>query len=497
MTAPTDLYKEYKQTQEYKDNPKEVDSDTPSGSPIYDYRDRILVMNDDDGHLKLGDVVLSEKQKYCLHDPRPFVFAEGTTNSGKSFVMGLKMIKRILTSPKSATQFVLAGKSVGTLERMYIQNMTSFYNLYSPICTYKKMGIGGSRIEVKTAKGIKVIYLVGYDNARRWQAILGMTIAGMNIEEINIGQEDFIREAFLRADRNNGWMLSTCNGASPALMVYKEYLNVARPLERFSKGVPASTWKELKGSKSDPAYAYYFFTFRDNPTMDEGAISNLIKHTPPNSFLYTTKILGERGVQEGTAFAQFMTTELIIPHDEVMKMQFEDFAIGVDVGAVDYTVFILKGFTKNFNSVVNIDRVKINKAGSDDIYKAFKEWFTPYYYKWRVSPVMYIDPGGGGLILHYSITQRLRDEFNIFSKGAYKYSIKKRVEIGQRLLYEKKLLFSDRCTEVYNSYADATLNPNPNVTDIRMWSDHKHKDDVDAAEYGEATYIHRLIHINL
>ena len=95
---------------------------------------------------------------------------------------------------------MLAGASVPVLERMFIQNESSFYNIFRPICEYTAAGQGGARIIVN---GKKTIYLVGYDN-KRWQSILGLTIHGFNIEEINIADDEFVSEAFIRTFRNGG-----------------------------------------------------------------------------------------------------------------------------------------------------------------------------------------------------------------------------------------------------------------------------------------------------
>ena len=68
-----------------------------------------------------------------------------------------------MTEPDTRTQFVLAGASVPVLERMFIQNEASFYNIFKPICEYTAAGQGGARIIVN---GKKTIYLVGYDNKK-------------------------------------------------------------------------------------------------------------------------------------------------------------------------------------------------------------------------------------------------------------------------------------------------------------------------------------------
>ena len=107
--------------------------------------------------MTLDDVILLEKHKDLIKDRAQVIFAEGVTNASKSFIIGIAFILRILSDPPERTQYVLAGKSVPTLERMFIQNETSFYNIFKDICEYTSHGQGGARIVVNNSK---VIYLV-------------------------------------------------------------------------------------------------------------------------------------------------------------------------------------------------------------------------------------------------------------------------------------------------------------------------------------------------
>ena len=191
--------------------------------------------------MRLDDVILLDKHYDLLEDETQVIFCEGVTNSGKSLILGLKFMQKIMTAPKDAKQFLMAGVSVGVLEKMYIQNEASFYNIFGPLTDYKKSGEAGSRIMVKTPTGTKYIYLVGYDNAKRWRDILGLTLNGSLIEEVNQANDDFIDELILRTFRNKGFMYCSSNGADPDIRVYTEYLDAGRPLEKYNDEIPDST----------------------------------------------------------------------------------------------------------------------------------------------------------------------------------------------------------------------------------------------------------------
>ena len=177
--------------------------------------------------MTLDQVILDDKQIAVIKDRHQVIFGEGTTNSGKSFIFGIAFILRIMESPATHTQFFLGGKSLPVLEKMYMQNPDSFYNIFKSICTYTNAGQGGAKIVINMQgiKPNKIIYLAGYDNKKRWSDILGLTIYGFNIEEINIADNDFISELFIRVFRNGGFLYATSNGGDPDIPVYANHLN--------------------------------------------------------------------------------------------------------------------------------------------------------------------------------------------------------------------------------------------------------------------------------
>lgn len=233
--------------------------------------------------MRVSDLILTEKHIDLLNDDSQVIFAEGVTNSGKSLILGVKFFQKVMSSPANHKQFVIAGTSTPVLEKMFIQNEASFYNMFRPLCSYNAAGTGGAKITVKTVTGDKYIYLVGYDNSRRWKDILGMKINGFLVEEINTAHNDFIGELFLRTFRNNGFLYCSSNGADDTLKVYVDYLDKGRPLEKYSKEIPDSTWSKLEEQTPNPKFRYYFFTFKDNPDMTPQEVATLFEAIPEGS----------------------------------------------------------------------------------------------------------------------------------------------------------------------------------------------------------------------
>lgn len=452
--------------------------------------------------MTLDDVILRDKHRDLIKDRSQVIFCEGVTNASKSFIIGIAYVLRILAEPDDRTQFVLSGVSVPVLERMFIQNEASFYNIFKPICEYTAAGEGGARIEVKANGKRKVIYLVGYDNKKRWQSILGLTIHGFNIEEINIADDEFVSEAFIRTFRNGGWMYASCNGGDPDIPVYTDYMNKGRPLARYAHEIPAETWKELESAQPDPAFRYYFFTFDDNPTMKDADRTSLINNTPKNSYQWKTKILGIRGIREGAIYADYMDKAKNIVQldmltgaiDYLKPRGIELMTLGYDVGGTDNNVFTLNVFTRGWREHIVVDMLEFNDANHDEIWDKFAEWFTPYYSMYSMYiKGMFID--SAAKIMRLTMDDRLRRTYGLRCYNAYKYLITQRVDVGISLLDQCRLMFTQRTVRCYESFAKAFYDKT-SKTEVRAFPVHIHKDRVDAVEYGHANYLSRMVKIN-
>ena len=455
--------------------------------------------------MQLDQVKITDKFKDIMHDNTQVIFAEGKTNAGKSFILGIKFFRRIFSSPKSHTQFVLAGKSLPVLEKMYIHNMTSFYNLYKPLCDYTSKGQGGAKIIIKTPTGNKMVYLVGYNDKSRWTDILGLTIHGFDIEEINTANSEFVDEAMIRVFRNGGFLLCSCNGGDPDEDVYTEHLNQCRPLDKWADEIPAETWRELERSEPNDRYRYYFFTFDDNPTMTEEEIQGLLESIPKGSYQWKTKILGIRGIREGAIYVDHMTRERNIIHldmlsenpkdmEFLMKHGIELMTIGQDVGGTDNNVFTINLFTRDYKHRIAVDMLEFNNANHDVIWAEFSKWYMPYCEKYsQYFKGVFID--SAAKIMRLTMDDRLQKNFYTRCYKAKKDKITERIDVGISHLAQGRLLFTQKTEPCYESFAKAyyknrkQLEEEGQTTNVRGFPKHIHKDRIDSVEYASANYM--------
>lgn len=400
--------------------------------------------------MKLSDIKLRDKHRHILRNRQRVIFLEGVTGSSKSFIAGLAFYLRVFKTEESKTQFVIAATSTTVAEKMFIDNPSSFLNMFSQVCEYKKQGIGGSRIEIQTPTGIKTIYLVGYDSKSRYKQILGLNVHGFLIEEAHIAGDEFIQEAFTRLYRDNGFMYLTGNAGLPDQLIYKNYLNKARPPEEFANELPAETWAELNNSERDETFTYYFFKFDDNPTLSQLQIDAMYSIHPVGSFEYNSKIIAVRGYTEGLLYAPYIDDIWIdrkktgnrVRFSEMNPFVFEKIYIGVDIGSTAKTIFTIVGITRNYQRAVVIDsHVVSEEADYNDIVNEFNKWFMPYLSLYRKIDGIYPDSADPLFI------KTLRNNIlvkNVNISGSIKKTIQERVTLKQQLLYQKRLLFTEK-----------------------------------------------------
>lgn len=450
--------------------------------------------------MKPDQIIFTPKLRDILKSKKRIIHAEGVTGSGKSFDLGLKFFFDVFDSPRNKKQYVIAASSVTVAEKMFIQTDSSFFNLFNIVCEHYQQGVGGNRMIITTPVGKKIVYLVGYDDKSRFKQILGLGIHGFLVEEIHTAGDEFIREMFTRVYRDGGFLYTSSNGGLPDLTVYKDYLNKARPHPDYAHEVPDSTMNYLNEKEPDDDFEFWYYTFHDNPMMKQDQIDKMYSAHPVGSFEYNSKILGIRGFVEGAIYHKHMSpSKNMVQHDLVYNnpqspYPMVTYTIGIDVGATDFTVISLVGFTRFYREAIVLDAVEINDSGVDEIWDLIQRFLDPYYdiIGRRIHGV-FID--SASQILKNSLAPRFMQRYALSIANSYKYTIKERVEWGIRFIHQGRLKFSDKARHIYNSFTKALYNENSRATDIREFPNHKDKDNIDSVEYAITPFIREMLHV--
>lgn len=249
----------------------------------------------------MADLVLSPKYKAFLGCHAPVEFLEGTTAAGKTTVGAFKFMLRVAESEK--TQHILSGLDTGTIEKNIITKDLGILDVFGSLVEYNPAGRGAESLPhllLHTARGDKIIYILGYDNKARWKKALGGQYGCLYIDEINVADMDYVREAAMRCD----YLLATLNPDNPDLPVYKEYINKARPLPRYADDAPP----ELTRMLNEPpvkGWAWWYFDMDDNAGLTEEKKRQIRANVPPGTKIYKNKILGLRGRSSGLVFSNY------------------------------------------------------------------------------------------------------------------------------------------------------------------------------------------------
>lgn len=322
---------------------------------------------------------LSEKYIAFLKHDAPVEYLEGTTAAGKTTVGVLKFMFKVAESPKK--MHILAGLDLGTIEKNIINKELGIIDVFGELAEYNANGKGQhsmphiiyyvpSEDDEETLEE-KIIYVLGYDNKKRWKKALGGQYGCLYIDEINIAEMEFVREASMRCD----YLLGTLNPDDPNLPIYKEYINCSRPLPEWRDDTPKEIMKMLN-SEPKPGWVHWFFSFVHNIGLSKEKVQQIIMNVPKGTKLFKNKIQGLRGRATGIIFSNFTHKHNVINKGQlrefmtrsVDRWQIEYFTAGVDTAysqeSPDTFAFVFEGVTR-CGKVIVLDEEVYNNADLD------------------------------------------------------------------------------------------------------------------------------------
>lgn len=313
------------------------------------------------------NLILSPKFKDFLSTYCEREYLEGTTAAGKTTVGIPKFMLRVAMSDKK--DHVIAGADIGTVEKNIINSELGVLAQFEGVTSYHASGKGNIRlphIQYHTSKGIKIIYVCGYNDKTRWKKVLGSQMGCVFIDEVNICDMEFLREITHRCE----YMMTTSNPDDPSLPVYKEFINKSRPLKKYLSDYPNELLQELN-EPYIPEWIHWYFTFYDNASLTEKDIQKKIDAVPVGTKMYKNKIQGLRGRATGLVFSNFTRKRHVVNYNEFKEyikknnLYFKTFSCGVDTAYSDDTPdtisFIFQGVLSNGKLVVLDEEVRNNR----------------------------------------------------------------------------------------------------------------------------------------
>ena len=426
---------------------------------------------------------LSPKYKDFLKHKAPVEVLEGTTAAGKTTVGITKFMLMVAKSKKK--MHVIAAKTTGVAEKNIIQKEYGILDVFGDLVRYNGNGDKDNKIphiRYITSNGEKIIYILGYDNVEKWKMALGSQFGCVLIDEANTASIDFIREICTR----NDYMMMTLNPDDPNLPVYSEFINCARPLEKYKKDVPGEIIEQLT-SESKKGWTYWFFDFYDNASLSEEDIEKKKLSAPKGTKLYKNKILGLRGRATGLIFCNFDRTRNLTNKAAIKKqiqdkkIKFVQFTAGLDTSyssqsndtiamtfmgiTADKKLFYLSEETYN-----NKDNKEKPLAPSDTAVK-FVEFLERNRKEWGFARDVFVDSADQATITELKKLKRQKPNLYNFINSY------KKVEILDRINFLLSWMGSDE-TEIFYYVVDTCKE---HIRELETYSWKEDKDEPEDA----------------
>ena len=426
---------------------------------------------------------LSPKYKDFLKHKAPVEVLEGTTAAGKTTVGITKFMLMVAKSKKK--MHVIAAKTTGVAEKNIIQKEYGILDVFGDLVRYNGNGDKDNKIphiRYIAPNGEKIIYILGYDNVEKWKMALGSQFGCVLIDEANTASIDFIREICTR----NDYMMMTLNPDDPNLPVYSEFINCARPLEKYKKDVPGEIMEQLT-SESKKGWTYWFFDFYDNASLSEEDIEKKKLSAPKGTKLYKNKILGLRGRATGLIFCNFDRTRNLTNKAAIKKqiqdkrIRFVQFTAGLDTSyssqsndtiamtfmgiTADKKLFYLSEETYN-----NKDNKEKPLAPSDTAVK-FVEFLEKNRKEWGFARDVFVDSADQATITELKKLKRQKPNLYNFINSY------KKVEILDRINFLLSWMGSDE-TEVFYYVVDTCKE---HIRELETYSWKEDKDEPEDA----------------
>lgn len=244
-------------------------------------------------------------------------FLEGTTLCGKTTVGGcFKYIYKVAQDKEPL--HCICGKSKGIIEKNIINAGLGIKDIWGNRIEYKGNGTKENSIPhliLHTQNGDKIIYLAAYDNVSSYSKVVGSQYGCVLCDEMNLANPDFLREMIMRCN----YFLGTMNPDNAQLECYKDYVNHARPKDKWKDRVPQSIMEDLEECKPYNGWDYWFFTFNDNLSLTDEMIDER-KRSAGTGKIYKNKILGLRGTAEGQCLDAFDRNKNVISYNALKKL---------------------------------------------------------------------------------------------------------------------------------------------------------------------------------
>lgn len=357
----------------------------------------------------------TEKQITALKSlKKPFwlLINHGAKRSGKTvadndiFLLEVKRVRDVAKKLGIAKpQYILAGNSLGNIERNILIELSNKYGLSFTFDKYNRFELFGV-----------LVCCFGHGTIRDISRIRGMTSFGAYINEATTATEEVIREILNRCSGEGARVIMDTNPDNPEHFIKKDYIDKA----------------------DNEKIIEIHYQLDDNTFLSDRYKEN-VKATTPGGLFYDRDILGLWVNSEGVVYQDFNKSMVIT--DEVIKnTMFTRYIAGVDWGYEHLGTMVVVGITAKGNYILIEEIAEQHQeidfwvAKARDIIKKYGN--IPFY----------CDSARPEHVARF-----LREGFRTHNADK---SILSGIEVVAKLMKQNKFFVSDKCNqflkEVYN-----------------------------------------------
>ena len=264
---------------------------------------------------------------------------EGGKRAGKNIINLIAYAMCLEIHPDKL--HLVAGVSLGSAKMNIIDsNGFGLVHLFANRCRegeYK----GRDALYIQTVNGEKVVIIAGGGKANDAARIKGNSYGSAYISEVNECHQSFVQEVLDRTlASSKRQIFFDLNPFAPSHWFYRDFLDYQ---------------DELKENGENEGYNYAHFTIKDNLSISDETLKDVLKTYDKTSLWYQADILGRRVAATGRIYTGYKKSEVVINYDYLKDKKFIEFSVGVDIGGTDATVATLTGFTQRYQEVIELD----------------------------------------------------------------------------------------------------------------------------------------------
>lgn len=419
----------------------------------------------------------SHKQLQMLHwweDGSPYrdcdmVIADGSIRSGKTVAMICGFFRWSLAEFTGET-FILAGKTIGALQKNVIAPALQILNAWGLLCRYVSSGT-----EMRLEVGGNTYYLYDAHNERSQDRLQGLTAAGALADEVALFPRSFVEQMIGRCSVEGARVWLNCNPESPAHFVKTELID--RAVEKHIYCLHFRLDDNLSLSQKKKEWYYRMFT----------------------GVFYRRFILGEWALTDGLVYPQFADDPGAFLLDAPPTIQYA--VIGVDFGGTGSAhSFTLTGFTPGMRTVVALDEYYHNNRrdgvlSPKQVEEAFVDFVRRAKTRYRVYEA-FCDSAEQTMIQGLIIAAA-RSRLGIDVRNARKGPVNDRIAFYNSLMAQGRFKVCRHCGAAIKALSEAVYDSKRPTEDIRLDDGTTNIDSLDSLEYSTESVQGDILYLSL